>query len=120
MSFHSTKFIAKGRKDHRCEHCRQTIEKGAPSVVVSGVVDGDFFSMRSHPECDALWQAVYRQICDWGEGMDPDTLEALEVGARDARRVLEGYAEDYPLAVEHLMITVRKWEDQEAFDECDV
>ena len=81
MTFWSRRSVKAGAKVHRCDNCRQPIEKGQPSTVVSGVHDGDFHSYRVHPECDDLWKEIYREIDPGYDGLPVDTLEALDVSA---------------------------------------
>ena len=115
VSFQSYRIVKAGRKAHRCDSCRQTIEVGQPSLITSGTFDGDFNSWRVHPECDALWQAVFKDMqCDYYEGMEIDTLEALGLGRDEFVPVLTEYAKEHPVAVERLMVTVRKWIKEDA------
>lgn len=108
MSFHNRQSVKAGRKKYRCDNCRQPIEMGQPSTVISGVHDGDFSSFRVHPECDDLWNEIYREIDAW-DGMDIDTLEALGLGRDEYLPALQQYAVRHPVAAERLMVTVRKW-----------
>lgn len=115
MSFHSRRNVRAGRKAHQCDNCRQPIDAGQPSVLSSGIHDGDFYSWRVHPECDELWLAVYSDVdVRQYEGMDIDTLEALGLGSDEIVPVLTEYAKDHPVAVERLMVTVRKWISEDA------
>lgn len=113
MSFNNRHLVKAVRKAHRCDNCRQQIEIGQPSVISSGVHDGDFYSFRVHPECDDLWNAIYRELDAW-EGMDIDTLEALGLGRDEWVPALKEYAKEHPVAVERLMVTVRKWIEEDA------
>ena len=115
MTFQSYRTVKAGRKAHSCDNCNQPIEVGQPSLITSGNHDGDFHSWRVHPECDALWQVVYKDMqCDYYEGMEINTLEALGLGAEEFVPVLTEYAKEHPVAVERLMVTVRKWIEEDA------
>ena len=113
MTFWSRRSVKAGAKVHRCDNCRQPIEKGQPSTVVSGVHDGDFHSYRVHPECDDLWKEIYREIDPGYDGLPVDTLEALDIGVNDMP-TLRAYAKRHPIAAERLMVTVRKWIAEDA------
>lgn len=64
---------------------------------------------------DELWLAVYSDVdVRQYEGMDIDTLEALGLGSDEIVPVLTEYAKDHPVAVERLMVTVRKWISEDA------
>jgi hypothetical protein len=73
MSFHNTTPVKKTRKRYRCHWCEYTIDKGSSCVVQTGNYDGDFYSGRYHPECDAAisrWWKAYgnrgNDFPDWG------------------------------------------------------
>lgn len=55
-----------GRKDHRCEHCSSTIEKGEMHLYCAGKFDGQFVDYREHSGCYEAWQALHelRGSCD--------------------------------------------------------
>lgn len=110
MGFSARHIVKSGRKQHRCDNCNQIIEVGQPSIRSAGVHDGDFGSWRSHPECDALWNQVFRDLDSWDYGMDINTLEAMGACLSEVVPMLEGYTKDHPIAVERLMVTVRKWQ----------
>lgn len=111
MGFSSRTLVKAGRKEHRCDNCGQPIEIGQPSVLGAGVHEGDFGSWRSHPECDELWNQVFRDMDSWDYGMDIDTLEALGLGRDELIPTLEEYAKAHPVAVARLMVTVDKWRE---------
>ena len=71
MSFHNETQVKRTRKPCKCKWCWQRIEKGDPSVVTSGVYEGDFYSERYHPECAAAITRYYTENDCWGEEM-PD------------------------------------------------
>jgi len=60
----STKSIKSGRKRYYCEDCQTHIEIGEPSEVINQVFEGEFYSLRYHPECDL----ASRDIADLLEG----------------------------------------------------
>lgn len=111
MGFWNRDHVKAGRKVYRCDSCRQPIEVGQPSVVCSGVNDGEFSSYRVHPECDDLWNQIYRELDCW-DGMDVDTIEALGLNLDELEPTLQSYAEKHPVAVERLMVTVRRWKKE--------
>ena len=117
MEFWTRTIVKAGRKDHRCENCRQPIERGASSVVIAGKHDGDFSSYRVHPECDDLWNQVFRDLDEWDYGMDIDTLEAMGGCLEEVVPMLEGYASEHPIAVSRLMVTVEQWKADRAAHE---
>jgi len=51
MSFYTEKRVKMTRKEQRCRWCSEMVLKGDPSIVGSGVWEGDFSSSRFHPEC---------------------------------------------------------------------
>ncbi len=51
-------------KRYRCYYCAQRIEVGEKHVYAVGTTDGDFWSMRAHPECDAYAQEHW-DYGDW-------------------------------------------------------
>jgi hypothetical protein len=114
MTFHSRTLVKAGRKAHRCDNCFQPIEVGQSSILVAGVHDGDFSSYRVHPECDDLWNEIYKEMDCWDCGMDLDTIEALGLGRDELVPALEEYAKRHPVAVERLMVRVRKWQKEDA------
>lgn len=114
MSFNHRHLVKAGRKVHRCDNCRQPIEKGFPSILASGVHEGDFYSWRSHPECDDLWLKIFKDLDAWDYGMDVDTLEAIGESGQAMVAFLKRYEPEHPRAVEHLMVTVRKWIEEDA------
>ena len=42
----------KAAKQHVCEWCGTAIEKGESHSAHSGVLYGDFYAYRTHPDCD--------------------------------------------------------------------
>jgi hypothetical protein len=46
--------MPKGRKDHACAWCGQTIPKGEQHIHFTGVWQGDFQDWRMHDECHNL------------------------------------------------------------------
>jgi hypothetical protein len=69
--------IAKTRKVFRCEYCWQIIEQGSPCARDRGIVDGQWFVARLHPECADHIARTF-EFCETytpGEG-DRPTVEA--------------------------------------------
>jgi len=80
MSFHTSRHVKNTRKIKRCDWCRELIQKGEPSIISSGVFEGNFYSVRYHPECyDAVdrWIEVNRAWCE-GLPMDPMNRGGIE------------------------------------------
>ena len=44
--------MPKARKDHVCEQCQKPITKGTVHKRWDGKFEGDFFTIRTHFECD--------------------------------------------------------------------
>ncbi|MHB1153543.1 MAG: hypothetical protein ACYCWE_21030 [Eubacteriales bacterium] len=67
--------IPKARKEHKCEMCRLTIEKGERYSYLAGKFEGEFFERKLHIKCgDILQEALkamredefdYYMITDW-------------------------------------------------------
>ena len=69
MSFHNETIVKKTRRAKRCNWCSERIGKGDPSVVTSGVYEGNFYQGRYHPECSAAITRYYTENECWGEEM---------------------------------------------------
>ena len=54
--FFSTQTTKKTRKEHICDCCGSTIEKGEELIRYAGVYCGDFFSSKLCPQCDKIIQ----------------------------------------------------------------
>jgi len=74
MSFHHTRHVKRTRATRKCDWCWELINAGAPSVVLSGVFDGDFFSARYHPECETAIDRYYNTHTAWGESFPEDRM----------------------------------------------
>ena len=48
-----------GRKDHRCEQCRQSINAGESHFYCAGKIDGYFNAYREHTDCETAWVALH-------------------------------------------------------------
>jgi hypothetical protein len=69
MSFYNETPVKRTRRARRCDWCHEQIEQGAPSVATSGVFEGDFYTGRYHPECNAAAHRYYIVHQCWGEEM---------------------------------------------------
>jgi hypothetical protein len=58
MSFWSST-LRRGRKDHRCESCRRTINAGEESYDEAGMWEGTFQSYRLCPPCRKFINRLY-------------------------------------------------------------
>jgi hypothetical protein len=74
MSFNHTRHVKRTRGFKRCDWCLEKINPGDPSVVVSGIHDGDFFTARYHPECDAAIPRFVRKYSDWSEPLPEERM----------------------------------------------
>ncbi len=71
MSFFSSRWIKKTRKQHECWWCGTKIEAGSVAHYASGLgCEGDFSSGHAHPECQAAIDSMpYNELCDgWFPG----------------------------------------------------
>lgn len=77
-NFTYTREVKNPRKPHRCEHCGHMIPAGTPHLAEAGVWDGDFYEIRAHHDCRALWLEAFDTYGDWDDGMAHDLCEAIE------------------------------------------
>ena len=74
------------RKEHRCDECRETIQKGEPYLFVSGIFGGPF----THKECQYCQKDRQRIIeHELSEGCDRKESDPGMVQLREARHWLE-------------------------------
>ena len=78
MTFRTETIVKRGRKAHRCDYCGSMIPAGSPSVRVVGRWQGDFYEVRGHLDCSALWSEAYGVYGDPDDGMPIDLGEAIE------------------------------------------
>lgn len=52
--FFSTKKIKKTRKEHICDCCNSTIQKGEELIRYAGVYESDFFASKLCPQCHEI------------------------------------------------------------------
>ena len=69
MSFYNETHVKRTRRTRRCDWCGELIQKGDPSVSTSGIFEGDFYTGRYHPECNAAAYRYYKTNNCWGEEM---------------------------------------------------
>jgi hypothetical protein len=74
MSFNNTRHVKRTRTDRKCDWCWEPINAGDPSVVCTGTFDGDFFTSRYHPECDAVIPKWIRTYSDWNEALPEERM----------------------------------------------
>ena len=67
MSFHHKRDVKRTRHARKCDWCWYSINQGDPSVATSGVVSGDFYNGRYHPECYDAIQRWCDEAGAWGE-----------------------------------------------------
>lgn len=74
MDFFNKTKIKKTRKARWCDWCGEKIQKGDPSVCTAGIFEGDFFTGRYHPECDAAVERYYDENDCYGEVMPEELM----------------------------------------------
>ena len=57
------KGMVKGRKEHRCYECGKTIPVGTVHESVTGMWEGEVYTMRTCPDCLKLREMVYAAGC---------------------------------------------------------
>jgi len=103
MTFQSIAKVKACKKAHWCEYCGTRIEIGDPSLKISGVWDGDFYSVRGHVECESFWHVVFKDYGDPYDGMQYNLLEVLSDNADDRVADLKAWEKDFPIAVGRLL-----------------
>ena len=54
MSDFTNSETVKANKSHTCEHCRGKITSGQFYLRISGMFEGDIFSIKAHPFCEQI------------------------------------------------------------------
>jgi hypothetical protein len=90
MSFHNVSHVKKTRRARTCDWCWERIETGAPSIVTSGIFEGDFYRGRYHPECNEAAGRYYEKHRCWNEAMPEDRMN---------RGGIEEYNQHYNLSL---------------------
>ncbi|QWY81955.1 hypothetical protein SEA_SICARIUS2_50 [Arthrobacter phage Sicarius2] len=86
MTFHDAR-THRARKQHKCGECFRVIEPGELYARHAGVWEGDFWTMKSCPQCDTLrdvllyvdsdfWEGCYGGICEWLHEMVPYEIDS--------------------------------------------
>jgi hypothetical protein len=98
MMFQRVRIVKKPLKAHRCEYCGSMIPPGVSHLQNSGVWDGQFYSVRGHHDCAALWAEAFGDYGDWQDGMPHDLCEAIEPDERRAtvQAAYDRYRGKYP------------------------
>lgn len=65
MSFVSEITVKAVRKAHRCDACCTPVEIGQPMIRCAGMTDGDFWSLKYHPECREAELALNKLHDTW-------------------------------------------------------
>jgi len=78
MSFRTETIIHNPSKGHVCDYCSGWIPKGQSHMSIAGKWDGDFYAVRGHHDCIAMWNECYPIYADYGEGMPFSLQEAIE------------------------------------------
>lgn len=113
FEFNNRRSIKKIRKGRRCVHCGTVICPGEPATREIGRWDGDFYQHFAHPDCGAMWLAVwdkYQAIIGWEDGMDLLLLEALGEDEDDDTilAALQAWEDDYPFVVARIKSAMKK------------
>ena len=74
MSFESRRAVKRTRHVKKCDWCWECINTGDPSVVITGVNLGDFFTARYHPECEIAIPRFVHKYSDWSEPLPQDRM----------------------------------------------
>jgi hypothetical protein len=74
MSFTHTRHVKRTRTDRKCDWCWEPINAGDPSVVCSGIFEGDFFTSRYHPECNDAVNRYVHETRSWYEPLPQDRM----------------------------------------------
>lgn len=77
MTFQSARTIKNPRKPHRCDYCGSKIPKRVSHYKEAGVWEGDFYTIRGHHDCRALWLDVFSIYGDPYDGMPLDLCEVI-------------------------------------------
>lgn len=84
----------KAAKDHRCNECRRTIQKGTRYFRAQGLFDGAFFTHKMCLRCFGLHEAVgvveRSHGCGWHESRPPfgELWESIrDYGAKGIREI---------------------------------
>ena len=104
----ATDKIVTARKQHKCDECNRTIEKGERYERVTGKWDGEFYTFRTCSDClslrktffctwryEELWNDFWEDFCYWRDDDNAPffyKLEALTTRARDI--ILEAIEDD--------------------------
>lgn len=109
------------RKPHRCDYCRGTIPAGTRYLKIAGEWQGDFYSARGHIDCRDLWNALYDEYADHGEGMAFDLPVVLReaVSPCEAQESLDTHRGYFPHAVNRIEWRLRDWLSEDEAEESD-
>jgi len=97
------------RKEHQCEWCYQSIQKGARHHVQSNVGDGVAYSFRTHTRCHAQFLAAWAVCQDW-QDEDRSTEDLREIAREEAREI--GWGKYLKLCRSKMPTALRRKENQ--------
>lgn len=60
-NFHKERVVRSAKKEHECYLCGQKIEKGEQYRILTGVFDGDFYSLKLHGQCHCMVEAYFAE-----------------------------------------------------------
>lgn len=111
MTFQNTTAVGAARKKHVCECCWSPIPPGSPYLRLSGKWEGDFYDSSQHGDCRALWNALYNEWADLGEGMAFDLIGVFQDTGESqlAQESLNKWRGHFPHAVTRLEHRMRDW-----------
>ena len=69
-NFHKERVVRSAKKEHVCYLCGQKIENGEQYRIMTGVFDGDFYSLKLHGQCHSMVEAYWAEQECYDEGWD--------------------------------------------------
>lgn len=108
-NFNHTRTVKTPRKPHRCEHCGHMIPPGTSHLAEAGVWDGEFYEIRAHHDCRALWLEAFDTYGDYEDGMVHDLCEAIE--ADESRDLVQAAYDHYRGRYPHVICRLEyRWQ----------
>lgn len=78
---------------HPSDYGDGMIPAGASHLMESGVWEGEFYTIRAHHDCAALWSEAFHIWGDYQDGMPHDLLECIE--ADESRDLVQAALDSY-------------------------
>ena len=89
MSFHIETKVKKTWRTSSCDWCFENINKGDPSVSTAGIVEGDFYRCRYHPECAAAIARYCKINRCWEEALPDEPMNRGGILERGEQEQIE-------------------------------